>query len=685
MVLKTYFNRIGFTTRGFVLSFVALAGVFAFGAELPDPVLTVISPQGGKAGETTHVAIIGTDIAEATLRFTHPGIVATVDPKDAKKFKVAIAKDVPSGHYDVRIAGKFGVSNPRIFEVSTVTEIVCDGKNLGRDTALETALPCVVNGAALSQRTLWFKIALQKGHTLTVDCRASHLDSKMVPVAAIIDANGHERIRARDAVITWKADTDGPFFLSLRDFLSNGSAEHFFRLYLHEGDDPKPAISDAPFVFWPPSKDAIPEAHPDDQAHPMALTPPCEISGQFFPVGDSDTFKFDAKKGDVWWLEVISQRLGLPTNPRLVIQRLTRDTAGIEAATDVLELNDSPPIPGSPDFEGSNLDPVGRFESKEDGTYRIALRDLNNTLADDASRRYTLSIRRESPDFTLIAIPATSTENTPGAKNNGPVITVHGSNIRPDEVMPIRVLVLRRDGFKGDVSLSAEDLPEGITTLPTIISGDSQDTHLFMKAAPTAKAWAGAIRIIGKAMIEGKEAVRTARASTPVWPSKVSDFIEPARSRFATDFTLGVVTDVPFPSTVTSDGKPLEAPVGGKVKFSFQVTRNPEFKDTLKMKPAGVPGLDKAKDMEVTSVAKTSDYELDLAPLKLAAGTYTFWFKGQDKGKLPLKTKPDDKAKPDDKPKLDDVTVTVYSSPVIVNLVEAKKESKPEPKKDPKK
>ena len=55
---------------------------------------------------------------------------------------------------------------------------------------------------------------------------------------------------------------------------------------------------------------------------------PCEIAGQFFPAGDVDCFTFDAKKGDVFWIEVFSQRLGLPTNPFLLVQRDGGERAG---------------------------------------------------------------------------------------------------------------------------------------------------------------------------------------------------------------------------------------------------------------------------------------------------------------------------------------------------------------------
>jgi hypothetical protein len=53
----------------------------------------------------------------------------------------------------------------------------------------------------------------------------------------------------------------------------------------------------------------IAECEPNNQpTQAQKLTPPCEVVGQFFPAGDADSFSFDAKKGDAYWIEIISQR-----------------------------------------------------------------------------------------------------------------------------------------------------------------------------------------------------------------------------------------------------------------------------------------------------------------------------------------------------------------------------------------
>src|SRR5947207_15031357 len=48
----------------------------------------------------------------------------------------------------------------------------------------------------------------------------------------------------------------------------------------------------------------VPEQQPNDQpVQAQIISPPCECVGQFYPPGDRDWVAFEAKKGDVFWVE----------------------------------------------------------------------------------------------------------------------------------------------------------------------------------------------------------------------------------------------------------------------------------------------------------------------------------------------------------------------------------------------
>src|SRR6185503_463903 len=101
---------------------------------------------------------------------------------------------------------------------------------------------------------------------------------------------------------------------------------------------------------------------------------PCEVTGQLYPADDRDWFQFEAKKGDAFAIEVISQRVGIQSDPFVLIQRVSRSAKGEEEISDVQEAYDSDSLGGN-ELKTSSLDPVVRFSAKEAGNYRIEVRD----------------------------------------------------------------------------------------------------------------------------------------------------------------------------------------------------------------------------------------------------------------------------------------------------------------------
>lgn len=151
----------------------------------------------------------------------------------------------------------------------------------------------------------------------------------------------------------------------------------------------------------------IVEAEPNNaSAQAQKVAAPCDIAGRFFASDDADYYRFDARKGEVFWIEAFSQRLGLATDPFLVCQRLQKNDKGEETRVDVAEAYDQELNVGGFEFNTGTRDPAIRLEVKEDGAYQVQLRDLFKRQS-VAAKTYRLSIRRESPDFRLAAFPQT--------------------------------------------------------------------------------------------------------------------------------------------------------------------------------------------------------------------------------------------------------------------------------------
>src|SRR5439155_4173497 len=76
-----------------------------------------------------------------------------------------------------------------------------------------------------------------------------------------------------------------------------------------------------------------------------------------------------------------------------------------------------------------------------------------------------------------------------------------------------------------------------------------------------------------------------------------------------------------------------EAVSGTKLQIPLTLTRRGEFNETLKLKAAGVAGLDGLKELAVDSKTNAAALEIDPGQQKLSAGTYTFYLQAQTKGK----------------------------------------------------
>ncbi len=374
----------------------------------------------------------------------------------------------------------------------------------------------------------------------------------------------------------------------------------------------------------------VSEREPNDQpAQAHSITPPCEFVGQFYPPRDQDWVAFEAKKGEVFWVEVFSQRLGLPTDPFALIQRVSKNDKGAEQVFDVKELYDTDSNIGGPEYHTATRDPSGRFEVAEDGAYRILVRDLFNAARADPRLVYRLSIRKESPDFRLVAVA----QPPPNPNKEAKEALLWTPLLRRGETMPVKVMAFRRDSFNGDIELKAENLPAGVTVNEAKIEKDKSSALLMLTAAEDAAGWVGPVKIVGKAKVGEVEVAREARGATVNWT--VTDYNNEAiHARLSRDFVLAVsgVESAPI-SIESSESKVWETVEAGKLKIPLKVTRRADFNANLKLKATGSSALDKLKEIEVDEKATNATVEIDLAEHKILAGAHSFYLQTQTPGK----------------------------------------------------
>lgn len=373
---------------------------------------------------------------------------------------------------------------------------------------------------------------------------------------------------------------------------------------------------------------------------------PGDISGQLAGPGPAREFSFQGKKGQAVWVELFSHRLGLPDYPFLLVQRARRSDKGAVEYSDAQEIYPVEVNAGAPEINTAPGDPVGKVEIKEDGEYRVQVRDLFGTARPDPRRIFRLMLRAETPDFSLVVTPVPP----PPAKPDPKTATVASASLRRGETWPVRVTALRRDGFSGAIDLSVADLPSGLTAGPARIEAGKNSGLILLTAAGDVPSAARPVRVEGSAMIADKKLVRQARGATVLWnvPDLNNEAVE---SRLTQDFVVGCTGQESAPISIApSERKTWTLGSADKVKIPFTVTRRGEFTNDFKLKLTGLAALE-GKEMEVGKTNSVA-YEIDVAGQKIPPGRYIFHWETQVAGK--------DKAR--------DLTVQIYSEPVVLEV-----------------
>ncbi|MDP7051905.1 MAG: hypothetical protein QF600_08265 [Verrucomicrobiota bacterium] len=370
---------------------------------------------------------------------------------------------------------------------------------------------------------------------------------------------------------------------------------------------------------------------PDDNNKPekaQKISVPCEYVGQFYPRRDRDWVTFDAKKGDTYWVEVVSERLGATTNPFFRIQRLTKDKEGKEQASTVKEVQDSPVNIGGTTFNTSSVDPSFRFVAPDEGTYRILLYDLYNRSSADSL--YRLSIHKEAPDFRLVAMP-----EGPVALANTAVPLPTGF-LRRGQALPVKVMVFKRDNFNEPIELSVAGLPAHITASKATIAAGQNSALIILNAKVDAPSWSGAITITGKSKIADKFVTRTARnagVSSIIYDSTAKR--SKVRARLTNTLQLQVTEEETIPvAFVPKENKIYEHSVYGQLKIPFTIKQDGGFKGVdKKVKCLGHSTLSKFKDVTFAKNKDEGTVDLNLNTYKLPVGEHVLYLRTQVKGK----------------------------------------------------
>jgi hypothetical protein len=193
-------------------------------------------------------------------------------------------------------------------------------------------------------------------------------------------------------------------------------------------------------------------------------------------------------------------------------------------------------------------------------------------------------------------------------------------SLRLGDSRAFEVAVQRRDGFDGEIDITMENLPPGVSAAGLKIGKGKPYGHLILTADEKAPRGFSLAKIIGKAVIGGKEVVRPVRVA-PVKDAKG----EIPAPRLMADIPVSVTDSEQAPLTIAlAENKVFEAKAGETLKIPLKLTWRNEFNGTsIKVKAYG-EGFSAIKEFDIPLKAATHELVLNLAELKIAPGDYTF-------------------------------------------------------------
>ncbi len=271
-------------------------------------------------------------------------------------------------------------------------------------------------------------------------------------------------------------------------------------------------------------------------AKPEPLSPPCAVSAQIDPYGAAHRFKFSAKAGQSYVLDVFARRFDSRLDPVLVIMN--------DAGGEIARNDDS----NGPD---SHLD----WTCPKDGDYLIDVRDLHQHGG--ANFVYALQVRQSGQDFSLRCDD-------------------DKMSLAPGTSAPWYVHVVRKFGFSGPVRVEVRGLPPGITASPLTIPSSMTQGCLVLSAAMDAKQDFSGVQVVGTADLPGADGKPISFARTAV---PICEIYIPGGGRGLTEVQtqgVAIVPDVDIRVKVSTTAVTL-AP-GESARIDVEIVRSEGFK-----------------------------------------------------------------------------------------------------------
>lgn len=701
-------------SRSFALSAIWIIIPAMLFADLPSPQLHRITPIGINAPGEVEVSILGADL-EGTdaLLFDHPGLKAAL-VKD-KVFKLTVAADVPTGTYDVRAVGRFGVTNPRLLSITHGLQDVTEVEpNNAADKAQSITINSAVNGQSDGNNQDLYRLPLKQGQRIVMDVQSARLDTEMDPTLVLFGPNGQQLASnsdyyGRDPLIDFLAPADGDYLIEVRDLTYRGG--YPYRL----------VVSNQPHI-----ENVFPRAVQAGQT--VELT----VLGQNLGAGSEPSLwklgdlSLEMRKlritgstnilptGAYRFLEHASQHSVLPTAATCTL--IGEQIALLNANPQIMLVTDSPtsveaePNDTKEQAQALTLPTIlsARFDRERDvdwytfetddkgGAYgfdvyceRIAGRadpylavtdekgNMAGSLDDFGHRIASFDGHLRDPSGSINLAPKTryrvmvkDAYGRGGARyqyvlsvrkpqpdffvaSMQPGNNMAGTTIWQGGTEQLDIVVHAKDGFTDSIQVTTEGLPPGLHAAPLTITSNQRGT-LVLWADDNAAPWTGPVKLFATAKVGETTLRREVRAFCRVYNQ--------VGSRETRDHVFAVRERAPFKLSVEPERITVEA--GQKADVKLRLVRHwSDFKNAVNFQPLNFPGQFQLGNGTIGA----DQTELSIS-ITVQAGTrpadYTLVIQGQ--GQVPFNK---EAGKPD-KP---NTLVSVPSLPLMITVTEPPK------------
>ena len=496
------------------------------------------------------------------------------------KAALALPADLKPGLHDLRFVGRYGVSNPRVFQVSNHTNVESPGTNAKPDKAHPVKVGDAIQGAFKATTPQWFTFEAKKGQTISASFDGPRFDTRTELLGAVTDLQGRELARLKKGTMNFTAPADGSYRLRLHELMHRTGDDYGFRVVL---DGSAPQIA---------------------QISPIGpISIGGTVKGSFNGI---HTFDLPFKAGQRFVIQVLSHQLGHATDPHLVIENLKAD-GSTTAQAEVADAAVVTPAPGLVKVE--NRDPLYAFEAKADGTFRLTLNDNFATALPFELRVAEKGTERLVAMNTLLPKAANAKTGEMGFPN-----VLRGG------IHALEVAVQNRNTFSEAIELKADKLPAGVTSLGGFIGKGQSLGYIAFQAAADAPTGAGVVSSLPESAyvcFEAKDATREVLLTRQSGPPAIG------------------VSSLSTPALIVTEKTDiLEVPADGKLEIALKVTRHAEFTDAIKLKALGLIDVAKAPEVDIAAKGVAGKFTLDAKALKLAPGDYGFILQGPAKMKV---------------------------------------------------